>query len=109
MGKMIPVRGDEFYKFVFEFRTVLAMKVFYFLVQEVKLDNRNCVFVKQGDIGKKFGVTRQSISKAMKELREMEAIRNVNGGYMVNPNIEKQEYSKFTNHVFAMWNKLREE
>ncbi len=100
------IRGAGYEKFFYECKSFLAAKIFFFLVQSTKLGNNNCVFVKQQAIADQFGITRQALRKPFIELIRLNAVKKIKHGYMINPDVEIKEYTKFHKTVYARW--LRE-
>jgi len=97
------IRGELYSEFIFDCKSLFAIKLFWFLVQNVKLENNNCVFVKQQVMADKFKVSRQALRKPLIELVRLEAIKKIKNGYMVNPSVEVKEYTQLHKQTLARW------
>jgi len=88
-------------------KSLLALKMYAFLIGSVKLGGRNSVTIKMKVLAEKFNVGSGTVSKAVSELKRIGLVRKIRGGVMINPHAEIKEYHKFHKEVFALWKKLQ--
>ena len=72
-----------------KFKSPDTLRIFFFLVQKLRWNCNNCVYIKQEELVKKLNMSnRQSVGRAMRPLFEKNMIKRISGGgYRLNSNI----------------------
>ena len=71
-----------------KFKSPDTLRVFFFLVRELKYVGNNCVYIKQEKICKELEMSsRQAVNRVMQPLVEKKLISKIKGGYRINSDL----------------------
>ncbi len=71
-----------------KFKSPDTLRVFFFLVQMLRYNCNNCVYIKQNEIAKKLKISsRQTVNRVMKPLIEEKLIFKIKSGYRINTDV----------------------
>ncbi len=92
--------------FIVSCKSRAAINLFLFLVQEVKPFNGNIIFIRRKDIASEFSVGLPAVSKWINRLKKEGMVKEVWGGFMLNPFAIWKDKFENLNKGRAIWTKV---